>query len=65
MHSLGSDHTHTRSDRDSYVTVNAGNIIRGREHNFHKHDERNNTNVVPYDYGSVMHYSASWSAQYI
>lgn len=58
MHALGSDHTQTRADRDDYVTVNTAAIPPESLRNFEKHKESENVNVVPYDYGSVMHYGA-------
>ncbi|XP_011867334.1 PREDICTED: zinc metalloproteinase nas-4-like [Vollenhovia emeryi] len=59
MHAAGFWHEHTRYDRDDYVTINWKNIIQSTASNFVKLSP----NVVeeygiPYDYRSVMHYSA-------
>lgn len=54
LHALGFQHEQTRSDRDSYVTINWENISPNMAFNFYKQDT-NNLNT-PYDYGSVMHY---------
>ncbi|KAK0429378.1 hypothetical protein QR680_011350 [Steinernema hermaphroditum] len=54
-HILGVSHTHERWDRDDYVTIDAANIRKEYENNFEKEDF--DTYGVPYDYGSVMHYS--------
>ena len=54
LHALGLYHEHTRSDRDSYVTVKYENIIPEYAINFLK--RINNDNGIRYDYGSVMHY---------
>uniref|UniRef100_A0A3B1JQ02 Metalloendopeptidase n=1 Tax=Astyanax mexicanus TaxID=7994 RepID=A0A3B1JQ02_ASTMX len=53
-HALGFYHEHTRSDRDSYVTINWQNIDPTMQYNFNK-ENTNNLNT-PYDYSSVMHY---------
>ncbi|MFO0859751.1 MAG: M12 family metallopeptidase [Phycisphaerales bacterium] len=55
MHALGQWHEQSRPDRASYVTVNYGNIQSGYSHNF---DIANVSTVGPYDFESVMHYSA-------
>ncbi|KAL2081393.1 hypothetical protein ACEWY4_023246 [Coilia grayii] len=53
MHALSFVHEHSRSDRDSYVTIRWENIMRGQVHNFQKHKTRNS---LAYDYSSIMHY---------
>ncbi|XP_042565268.1 high choriolytic enzyme 2 [Clupea harengus] len=53
MHALSFVHEHSRSDRDTYVTILWDNIMRGQTHNFQKHKTYINT---AYDYNSVMHY---------
>lgn len=66
MHTIGFRHEQSRKDRDNYVTVNWDNIEKGKENEF---DEKlvakdwpsNYKDFVknfPYDYRSVMHYSA-------
>lgn len=52
-HALGLAHEHQRSDRDSYVTINTGNIQSGYENNF---TVWSTTNYGAYDFDSVMHY---------
>lgn len=47
------------SNRDDFIKIHWENIKTGRMHNFKKYDESLVTNFdVPYDYQSVMHYSA-------
>ncbi|MCX7044572.1 MAG: M12 family metallopeptidase, partial [Candidatus Sumerlaeota bacterium] len=55
-HALGLDHEHSRSDRDSYVTILLSNVQSGAEGNF---DKDLTTNYGAYDFDSVMHYSKS------
>ena len=46
-------------DRDSYVNIYTANITPGKEHNFDKCASAECTvQELPYDFGSVMHYSA-------
>lgn len=54
FHALGVYHEQSRSDRDSFVTVNLGNVQSGREHNFNK--ANNSDDIGAYDYDSIMHY---------
>ncbi|VDN02097.1 unnamed protein product [Thelazia callipaeda] len=61
-HALGFLHTHTRVDRDQYISVNFRNIRNtlqtGLTSNFKRAAQYANYNYnLPYDYGSVMHYS--------
>ena len=53
----GFKHEHTRSDRDRFVEINFENIKKGHESNFKKCGYCNNQRL-PYDTGSVMHYSS-------
>lgn len=47
------------SERDEYVDIIWDNIKPGKENNFAKRAEDVVTQFgIPYDYGSVMHYSA-------
>ena len=57
LHSAGIHHEQTREDRDTYVSINFGNIQAGREHNFFKNDVGWSDHGT-YDYGSIMHYGA-------
>ncbi|KAL1460916.1 hypothetical protein WDU94_012852 [Cyamophila willieti] len=58
LHSLGFWHEHTRSDRDSYIRVVSENIGPGYEVNMVKRPQGTvRTFGMPYDYGSIMHYS--------
>ncbi|KAM3931006.1 hatching enzyme 1.2-like [Leptodactylus fuscus] len=57
MHSIGFFHEHTRVDRDDYINILWQNIAKGFAGNFNIDD--GNTMNLPYDYESVMHYSAN------
>ncbi|XP_036452451.1 meprin A subunit beta [Colossoma macropomum] len=58
LHALGFWHEQSRSDRDDYVTIMWDRILEGREHNFNIYNDTTSSNLnVPYDYGSMMHYS--------
>ncbi|XP_053686656.1 hatching enzyme 1.2-like [Sabethes cyaneus] len=60
MHVLGFFHEHTRHDRDNYVSVNVRNIKPDSMGNFRKElQDRTTTHGIPYDLGSVMHYSST------
>uniref|UniRef100_A0A915NVY8 Zinc metalloproteinase n=1 Tax=Meloidogyne floridensis TaxID=298350 RepID=A0A915NVY8_9BILA len=57
-HALGFFHEQSRWDRDQFVSVSLDNIRHGYEDQFDKESEEENDNQqVPYDLGSVMHYS--------
>ncbi|KAK6018686.1 astacin, partial [Ostertagia ostertagi] len=56
-HALGSMHTHMRSDRDKYVTVDLTNVTESYRNNFVK--SSSSINSVPYEYGSDMHYQSN------
>ncbi|KJH44992.1 astacin [Dictyocaulus viviparus] len=63
-HSLGLWHEHSRPERDSYVTVNVQNAVPGTEGQFRKLSSGESVSLgVPYDYGSVMHYSSTTFAK--
>ncbi|XP_027132390.1 meprin A subunit beta isoform X2 [Larimichthys crocea] len=56
LHALGFWHEQSRADRDDYVTIMQDHIRKNKTSNFKKHDDSSALGV-PYDYGSVMHYS--------
>ncbi|PIO72083.1 astacin, partial [Teladorsagia circumcincta] len=60
-HTLGFWHTHSRHDRDEFITVIKENINCSRIGQFMppKTMEINNNYNLTYDYGSVMHYGAT------
>ncbi|KAM8745389.1 meprin A subunit beta-like [Acanthopagrus schlegelii] len=58
LHALGFWHEQSRADRDDYVNIIWDQIEQGKEHNFRTYDDKTSSALgVPYDYGSVMHYS--------
>ncbi|XP_061654655.1 meprin A subunit beta isoform X3 [Phyllopteryx taeniolatus] len=58
LHALGFWHEQSRADRDDYVQIMWERISAGREHNFKVHNDTTSSSLgVPYDYGSMMHYS--------
>eukprot|EP00111_Clytia_hemisphaerica_P008715 TCONS_00025486-protein len=60
LHTLGFVHTHQRSDRDNYVTINNANIQPGRQSNF---DIVPGANTGSFDYDSIMAYKGeAWSS---
>ncbi|CAG7833415.1 unnamed protein product [Allacma fusca] len=59
LHTLGRVHEQSRFDRDSYVSIDYLNVVEGLESNFRKYSmEQRPSYGIPYDYGSIMHYSA-------
>ncbi|XP_017050620.1 seminal metalloprotease 1-like [Drosophila ficusphila] len=59
LHALGFYHQQSTWDRDEYVTIAEENITEGMEHNFNKYDNETVEDYgEPYDYSSVMHYTA-------
>ena len=59
-HAVGFRHEHTRPIRDSYVQIQPSNIMPEELINFYAEDEfRVSTLEVPYDYGSIMHYTGN------
>lgn len=59
MHAVGFLHEQNREDRDSYVRINWENVQPERSVNFKKADRSTtDSQGEPYDYKSVMHYSA-------
>uniref|UniRef100_A0A8C6WZE6 Metalloendopeptidase n=1 Tax=Neogobius melanostomus TaxID=47308 RepID=A0A8C6WZE6_9GOBI len=58
LHALGFWHEQSRADRDDYVQIMWDRISEGKEHNFNTYDDTTSSSLgVPYDYGSMMHYS--------
>uniref|UniRef100_A0AB38ZEM4 Metalloendopeptidase n=1 Tax=Oncocephalus sp. TaxID=2944721 RepID=A0AB38ZEM4_9HEMI len=59
LHVLGLEHEQSRPDRDEHVTILKENIETGMEKQFKIVGGREYSTLdVPYDYNSVMHYSA-------
>ena len=58
-HVLGFHHEHQRSDRDTYITIDIGNVPGNARYAF---DRFTFPTVGPYDFGSIMHYGASYFA---
>ncbi|KAH8330406.1 hypothetical protein KR067_002134 [Drosophila pandora] len=56
MHALGFLHEQNRMERDNYVAIQYNNVQSSAMNNFEK-AARTEAFGVPYDYGSVMHYS--------
>uniref|UniRef100_A0A1I8AVB3 Metalloendopeptidase n=1 Tax=Steinernema glaseri TaxID=37863 RepID=A0A1I8AVB3_9BILA len=57
-HALGFFHAQSRHDRDQYVSFIPENVELGSVGQFNKESTSTNENYgMPYDYGSVMHYS--------
>ncbi|XP_069006075.1 meprin A subunit beta [Embiotoca jacksoni] len=58
LHALGFWHEQSRADRDDYVNIIWDHIEPGKEHNFKPYDDTVSSALgLPYDYGSLMHYS--------
>lgn len=57
LHSLGIFHEQSRSDRDSYITINWNNIESGKVHNFDKYKiDYHGLDVESFDFNSIMLY---------
>ena len=64
LHAIGLIHEQQRPDRDSNVRVLLENVIPGSEYNFvRSNPSRVSTLNIPYNYRSIMHYSAYVSSQ--
>ncbi|XP_062615553.1 zinc metalloproteinase nas-36-like [Saccostrea cucullata] len=60
MHALGQLHEHSRSDRETFISIIKGNIKKEFMDNFEKYDTFDRT---PYDVESVMQYSLNAGAK--
>lgn len=58
-HVLGFYHEHQRSDRDTYITIDIGNVPGNARYAFDKYSF---PTVGPYDFGSIMHYGPGYFA---
>ncbi|KAF8385989.1 nas-33 [Pristionchus pacificus] len=59
-HALGFWHEHSRPDRDQFIKVNPGNMQQGTQGQFVKRSIQDaDTQGLPFDYASVMHYAAN------
>ena len=56
-HTVGVWHEQSREDRDNWITVHTEHITAGKGHNFNQHIS-DGTDIGPYDYASIMHYSS-------
>lgn len=56
-HTVGLWHEQSREDRANFITIDLTNVLPGKEHNFNQHVV-DGDDIGPYDYGSIMHYSA-------
>jgi hypothetical protein len=56
LHAIGITHEQNRCDRDTYIEIQFDHIPDGNRHNFEKACD-GWTDVVGYDFGSIMHYS--------
>jgi hypothetical protein len=61
-HALGLKHEHSRSDRDTYIYMNCNLVDCGNSSSWGKSD---GSRYGPYDYYSVMHYSAFFSGKQV
>ncbi|XP_029686870.1 meprin A subunit beta [Takifugu rubripes] len=58
LHALGFWHEQSRADRDDYVKIMWDRITEDKQHNFNTYNDTTSSSLgVPYDYGSMMHYS--------
>jgi hypothetical protein len=55
-HIIGLYHEQTRTDRDSYITMNYDNVIKGSWTSDFAFNTQNQQLLTPYDYASVMQY---------
>ena len=62
LHGIGLYHTHTRTDRDEYITINSNNIAASRKNEFDMCKRNCETYDTPYDCDSIMHYASNQMA---
>ena len=62
LHGIGLYHTHTRSDRDQYISINTNNIAVNRKNEFDVCKSNCDTYDTPYDCNSIMHYASNQMA---
>eukprot|EP00933_Yihiella_yeosuensis_P039300 TRINITY_DN3327_c3_g2_i1.p1 TRINITY_DN3327_c3_g2~~TRINITY_DN3327_c3_g2_i1.p1 ORF type:complete len:404 (-),score=53.87 TRINITY_DN3327_c3_g2_i1:122-1333(-) len=55
-HTVGMAHEHVRSDRDKFVKIHWQNMPKSTWHNFKT--DRSAATIDPYEYSSLMHYTA-------
>ncbi len=58
-HAMGLKHEHTRPDRNSFVTINSGNIKIGKGSQFDIPSAGDSRASGAYDFGSIMHHSVN------
>ena len=56
-HVVGLWHEQSRSDRNTYISINYGNVIKGSYYNFEQVHDNAQQNTL-YDYASIMSYGA-------
>lgn len=57
-HLVGFYHEHQRNDRDKYVIIHGENALSEVDRKFSLELKGETNNMVPYDFGSIMHYRA-------
>jgi Astacin (Peptidase family M12A) len=60
-HAVGLWHEQSREDRNSFVTVDLGNVNPGDQHNFNQRIT-DGDDIGRYDYNSIMHYGTNFFA---
>uniref|UniRef100_A0A914H435 Metalloendopeptidase n=1 Tax=Globodera rostochiensis TaxID=31243 RepID=A0A914H435_GLORO len=64
LHALGLDHEQIRPDRDQYINIFWNNVDPQQTDKFEVTSATEYTSYgIPYDYGSVMHYSSNGTAR--
>lgn len=60
LHAAGMEHEQNRCDRDEHVHIYWEHIKADKEHNFDKACGDDRADYYAYDYGSIMHYGATY-----